>query len=127
MTTGSHDHRDNEKMLQILREIKKSPKVSQRELSLRLGISLGKANFLLKALIERGFVKMENFKSSNNKKAYLYYLTPAGVEEKTRTTYQFLKRKTREYERIDEEIRQLREEARESGLPVDERGDGNIL
>lgn len=117
------DHRNDEQMLRVLREIKKSPEMSQRELSSRLGISLGKANFLIRALMERGWVKMENFKASNQKTAYLYYLTPEGVEEKARTTYHFLKRKTKEYERLEEEIRQLRQEARESGLPVDDLGE----
>lgn len=125
MTLHPSDSIEHEDVLfRILREIKKSPEVSQRELSTRLGISLGKANFLVRALIRRGLVKMENFKTSGNKKAYLYYLTPEGVEEKTRTTYQFLKRKTREYERLSEEIRQLREEARESGLSVAEQDHG---
>lgn len=118
------DHRNDEQMLRVLREIKKSPEMSQRELSSRLGISLGKANFLIRALMERGWVKMENFKASNQKTAYLYYLTPEGMEEKARTTYHFLKRKTKEYERLEEEIRQLRQEARESGLPVDDSGKG---
>lgn len=122
MTFQPPDPGENEDYLfRILREIKKSPELSQRELSARLGISLGKANFLVRALIRRGWVKMENFKTSSNKKAYLYYLTPEGVEEKAKTTYQFLKRKTREYERLEEEIRQLREEARESGLSATEQ------
>ena len=125
MTLQPQDTIDNQDALfQILREIKKSPEVSQRELSARLGISLGKANFLVRALVRRGWVKMENFKTSDNKKAYLYYLTPKGVEEKARTTCRFLKRKTWEYERLEEEIRQLREEAQESGLSVDEPGEG---
>jgi EPS-associated MarR family transcriptional regulator len=112
---------ENEEVLRILREIKKSPEMTQRELSSRLGISLGKVNFLLNALIERGFVKVENFKTSPNKKAYLYYLTPRGIEEKARTTYFFLKRKMQEYEQLENEIRQLQEEAQQSGSPPDLR------
>ena len=127
MTLQPPDHieNENENVLQILREIKKSPEMTQRELSSRLGISLGKANFLIKALIQRGFVKMENFKASNNKKVYLYYLTPRGIEEKSRTTYFFLKRKMKEYERLEDEIRQLREEVSESDVPDDEQ-DGSV-
>lgn len=128
MTPQLPDHIENENVFQILREIKKSPEMTQRELSSRLGISLGKANFLINALIQRGLVKMENFKTSNNKKVYLYYLTPRGIEEKSRTTYFFLKRKMEEYERLNEEIRQLREEACESGVPADEQDrSGNRL
>lgn len=84
--------------------------MTQRELSSRLGISLGKVNFLMNALIQKGFVKAHNFKNSNNKKAYLYYLTPRGFEKKARITYNFLRRKMKEYEQLNEEIRQLRQE-----------------
>jgi len=126
MTPQPPDRAENEDVLQILREIKKSPEMTQRELSSRLGISLGKANFLINALIQRGLVKMENFRTSNNKKVYLYYLTPKGLEEKARTTYLFLTRKVREYERLEEEIRQLREEARENDLPADEQKNRSI-
>jgi EPS-associated MarR family transcriptional regulator len=108
------DQIENEELLRILREIKKSPETTQRELSARLGISLGKVNFLLNALIQRGFVKVENFRKSSTKKAYLYYLTPRGIEAKAKTTYLFLMRKMQEYERLEQEIRQLREEAGES-------------
>ena len=122
MTLQSDDRIENEEVLRILREIKKSPEMTQRELSSRVGISLGKVNFLLNALIQRGLVKVENFKSSTSKKAYLYYLTPHGIEEKARTTYFFLKRKMEEYERLEHEIGQLREEARETGIPAEEPG-----
>lgn len=113
---------ENEEVLQIFREIHRSPEMTQRQLSARLGISLGKINFLINALIERGFVKVENFRKSSNKIAYFYYLTPRGIEEKSRATYLFLKTKMRAYERLEGEIRQLREEVRESGLLSDEQG-----
>ncbi|MCE5262715.1 MAG: MarR family EPS-associated transcriptional regulator [Deltaproteobacteria bacterium] len=122
MTLQPDDRIENEEVLRILREIKKSPEMTQRELSSRVGISLGKVNFLLNALIQRGLVKVENFKSSTSKKAYLYYLTPHGIEEKARTTYFFLKRKIEEYERLEHEIGQLREETREIGIPAEEPG-----
>lgn len=121
MSLQPQEPRESEEVLRILREIKKSPEMTQRELSSRLGISLGKVNFLLNALIQRGFVKVENFKTSTTKKAYLYYLTPRGIEEKTRATYVFLKRKTKEYEQLENEIRQLQEETREIGTPSDLR------
>jgi EPS-associated MarR family transcriptional regulator len=123
MTLQTRDSIENEEVLRILREIKKSPEMTQRELSSRLGISLGKVNFLLNALIQRGWVKVENFKTSTSKKAYLYYLTPHGIEEKARTTYLFLKRKMQEYEQLEYEIGQLREEAREIGIPADDPGE----
>jgi len=99
-----------EETLMILREIGTNPQLSQRELSSRLGLSLGKINFLLKAMIDRGLVKAENFKNSSNKRAYLYLLTPLGMEEKAKTTYRFLKRKIEEYEKLKKEIAQLEKE-----------------
>ena len=99
-----------EETLMIFREIGTNPRLSQRELSSRLGLSLGKINFLLKAMIARGLVKAENFKNSSNKRAYLYLLTPLGMEEKAKTTYRFLKRKIEEYEKLKKEIAQLEKE-----------------
>ena len=101
---------DNEDVLKILKAIKEEPALTQRELSSRLGISLGKVNYLIKSLIRRGLVKVDNFKSSGNKISYLYKLTPSGIEEKARTTFYFLKRKLAEYERLEREIVELRNE-----------------
>jgi len=112
---------ENEVVLRILRELKKSPEMTQRGLSSRLGISLGKVNFLINAMIRRDFVKIESFKTSTNKNAYLYYLTPRGIEEKARTTCFFLKRKMKEYELLEEEIKQLQEEVQEIGLSPDQQ------
>ena len=108
------DKLEKEELLHIFREIDKSPAVTQRGLSASLGICLGKVNFLVNVLIRKGFVKVENFKKSNNKIAYLYCLTPGGIEEKSRLTYHFLKRKMREYEELELSIRQLQEEAQAS-------------
>ena len=116
MSDRSPDHLENEEVLRIFREIYKSPQMTQRELSSRLGISLGKINFLINALIERGFVKVENFRKSSSKSAYLYYLTPMGIEKKARTTQLFLRKKIREYEWLAKEIEQLREEEQENGF-----------
>jgi EPS-associated MarR family transcriptional regulator len=129
MSVYPPDQLENEEVLRIFREIYKSPQMTQRELSSRLGISLGKINFLINALIERGFVKVENFRRPSSKCAYLYHLTPMGMEKKTRTTHLFLQKKMREYEWLAKEIEQLREEVQESGVPSGEQdctGNGKI-
>ncbi|WP_417537716.1 MarR family EPS-associated transcriptional regulator [Marinomonas sp.] len=96
----------------ILKELQQDPDVSQRELAKRLGISLGKANFCLKALIEKGSIKADNFKNNANKIGYLYLLTPKGIEEKIVLTQRFLQRKIIEYEKLEQEIEQLRQEVK---------------
>ena len=108
---------ESEESLSVLREIEADPEMTQRVLSLRLGLSLGKINFLVKALVEKGLIKVENFKNSKNKSAYLYSLTPNGFEEKTKATYHFLKRKIEEYERLEVEIKQLKKEAGVVDMP----------
>lgn len=95
-----------------LKELQQDPGLSQRELAKRLGISLGKANFCLKVLIEKGSIKADNFKNSANKTGYLYLLTPKGLEEKVILTQRFLQRKVAEYEALEQEIEQLRKEVR---------------
>jgi len=101
---------ESEDIMRILAVIRENPALTQREISSRLGFSLGKVNYLIRSVIQRGLVKVDNFKTSGNKISYLYKLTPRGIEEKTRTTYLFLKRKMAEYERLEEEIRELRRE-----------------
>ena len=128
MSVQLPDRLENEEALRIFREINRSPEMTQREFSSRLGISLGKVNFLINALIQKGFVKVENFKKSSSKSKYLYCLTPRGIEEKSRMTCLFLKRKMREYEQLELEIQQLREEMRESGVDSEEQvQSGNSL
>ncbi len=105
-----------DEMLNLLRTISENPQMTQRDLSSRLGLSLGKINFLVKAMIDKGFVKAENFKNSQNKIAYLYYLTPMGMEEKAKITYRFLKSKLAEYKKLEEQIRQLEQEANSKQL-----------
>ena len=112
---------ESEEVLKLLREIEQTSETTQRELSSRLGISLGKVNFLLKALIDKGHIKVENFKKSNNKSAYLYYLTPKGIEKKARITYRFLRRKLIEYRELEHEIRRLKREVSETQVPQDIR------
>ena len=91
----------------ILKSIEENPTQSQRELSRSLGVSLGKLNYCLKALVEKGWVKANNFRQNPHKSDYLYLLTPTGVEAKAHVTVRFLKRKIQEYEQIKEEIAQL--------------------
>lgn len=91
----------------ILQKLEDQPDISQRELAEHLGISVGKANFVLSALVERGLVKAENFKKSNNKAGYLYLLTPKGLSEKVVITSRFLARKQAEYDRLKSEIEDI--------------------
>jgi len=105
------DHIENK--ISILRELAKSPTLSQRELSLKVGISLGKVNYVLKALIEKGHIKTENFKNSKNKLQYMYILTPSGIEERMRLILSFLKRKMKEYDRLKVEIKNLKSEVKD--------------
>ena len=95
----------------ILKILEANPEISQRELARELDISLGRVNFCLKALIEKGLLKATNFKNSQNKLAYMYLLTPSGIEEKSAMTARFLKIKMQEYAALEAEIDQLRREA----------------
>jgi len=113
MTIPQKSGLEKEDVLNVLREINGNPEMTQRELSTRLGISLGKINFILKALIQKGLVKAHNFKNSSNKKAYIYILTPSGIEAKARITYKFLMRKISEFEQLEEQIRLLKKEVGE--------------
>jgi len=84
--------------------------MSQRELAEAAGVSVGKMNYLLRGLADKGLVKAENFRRSDNKRAYLYKLTPAGIAEKVRVTRRYLARRKAEYESIREEIEMLESE-----------------
>lgn len=95
----------------ILKILEANPEISQRDLARELNISLGRVNFCLKALIEKGLLKATNFKNSHNKLAYMYLLTPSGIEEKSAITARFLKIKMQEYAALEAEIDQLRREA----------------
>jgi EPS-associated MarR family transcriptional regulator len=106
------DMLNDEYRSKILRILEVDPQISQRELARKLGVSLGKANYCLQALIEKGWIKTNNFKNSNNKKAYMYLLTRRGIVEKARVTARFFERKMAEYEALQKEIEILRREAR---------------
>ena len=96
--------------LELLKLLQDQPQMSQRDLARAMGVSLGKANYCLKALMEKGLVKLEKFRASPDKRQYAYLLTPAGMREKTRITMEFLRNKVSEYEALEKEIAQLRGE-----------------
>ena len=95
---------------QLLKYLESHPEASQRELAGALGISLGKANYCLRALIEMGVIKAHRFRKSQKRLAYVYLLTPKGLEEKARVTIRFLKTKVEEYEQLERELEGLRVE-----------------
>jgi EPS-associated MarR family transcriptional regulator len=105
----------------VLKLLDDNPELTQRQLAKALGISLGKVNFCLKALIEKGMIKAGNFKNSQNKQAYAYLLTPKGVEAKARLVVAFLRAKVAQHQALQREIEQLRQEVAEI------KEDGGIL
>ena len=102
----------------VLGLLEQNPDLSQRELAKVLGVSLGGVNYSLRALAERGMVKVQNFKRSEKKLAYAYVLTPRGLSEKTRLTANFLKRKLEEYEALRTEIASLQQLAKDDPYPL---------
>ena len=96
---------NNQDHLNLLIKIKNRPKSSQREMAQDLGISLGKLNYCLKALKDKGFVKINNFKENPKKINYIYVLTPKGVVEKTKLTLNFMKKKMKEYDELKKELK----------------------
>jgi len=101
---------DEELRLRLLRLLTESPDLSQRDVAQRLGLSLGKTNYCLRALIDKGWVKVNNFRNSQNKLAYAYVLTPSGLRAKGNATAAFLRRKQEEFVQLEREIAQLRAE-----------------
>jgi EPS-associated MarR family transcriptional regulator len=99
--------------LDLLRKLESNPEYTQRELSKEMGVSLGKVNYCIKKLTEKGWIKLTNFKQNPNKVGYAYFLTPRGIEEKTKLTFSFLKRKVIEYELLKKEINELKLESEE--------------
>ena len=97
----------------LLREIASESEFTQLELSKKIGVSVGKVNYVLSAFVQKGIVKMENFKQSKSKKGYLYLLTPDGIKEKKRITLNFIKRKMKEYEKLEQEIGKAKQEIEE--------------
>lgn len=109
---------DHESHLKVLRLLGSDPNMSQRKLAVSLGISLGKTNYCVRQLLDRGWIKIRNFRHSNNKCAYAYVLTPSGFLAKADLTGQFLQIKMQEYEALKAEIELLECEVLESSLPV---------
>jgi EPS-associated MarR family transcriptional regulator len=94
----------------LLKLLENNPNLTQRQMAEKMGLSLGKFNYCIKELAKKGIVKIERFTTSDRKAAYMYLLTPRGIEEKTRITANFLKRKMAEYEQLKKEIRELTQE-----------------
>ena len=102
--------------LDLLRKLEVSPDLTQRELSQEMGVSLGKINYCIKKLIEKGWVKLTNFSHNRNKVGYIYLLTPKGIEQKSRLTSSFLKTKIEEFEVLRDEINKLKLDAEEIAI-----------
>ena len=96
--------KENQDHFDVMREIQKQPQTSQRDLAEQLGFSLGKLNYCLKALQQKGLIKIKNFEKNPNKLNYIYVLTPKGIAEKTRLTINFMKRKMEEYDDLKKEL-----------------------
>lgn len=94
----------------LFKVITQNPNISQRDLSKNLGISLGKANYCLKALMTKGWVKAQNFKNNKNKLSYAYLLTPSGIEQKASVTVRYLRKKMEEYDELKAAVEDLRKE-----------------
>lgn len=104
----------------VLRLLQASPDITQREIAQQLGMSTSGLNYCLKALIDKGLVKMHNFSQSKNKFGYIYVLTPQGMAQKALLTGRFLQRKLQEYEQLQQEISQLQAEAAVTTSPESE-------
>ena len=104
---------DQDLEYRILKILEQQPDLTQRQLSEALGVSLGKTNYVLKSVIDVGWVKLDNFQKSNNKWGYAYLLTPTGVAEKATITVRFLKKKKQEYDDLQVEIAELQKEVQQ--------------
>ena len=102
--------------LDLLRHLQEKQDVSQRELAHKMGVSLGKMNYILNALIKKGIIKVQNFRNNKNKLVYTYYLTPIGINEKSILTVKFFKRKLNEYDIIKKEIAELEEDMKKINI-----------
>ncbi len=96
--------KNNEDQFELLRKIEKNPDASQRELAIKMGFSLGKLNYCLRALRQKGLIKIKNFNKNPKKINYFYVLTPEGITEKTKLTINFMKRKMNEYDELKKEL-----------------------
>ena len=101
----------------VMRILQENPDLTQRELAEKLGVSVGGLNYCLKALMDKGWVKMQNFQNSKNKFKYVYLLTPQGIAERVALTSRFLDRKMQEYEALKAEIESLHQDVQQAGKP----------
>jgi len=104
--------------LDLLRKLESNPEYTQRQLSQEMGVSLGKINYCMRKLTEKGWIKITNFSRNRNKMGYVYLLTPHGIEQKARLTFSFLKIKIKEYEMLKDEISKLKQDTKKLKLPV---------
>lgn len=119
MKQKSSEKLNTEVALQVMTYVETYPEDTQRKIARELGLSLGSVNYCIKALINKGFLKAENFRKSSNKMGYAYVLTPSGMREKADLTLSFLKRKQREYLKLEQEIKILRAEVSRQGKQRD--------
>ena len=101
-------------ILNLLNKIYDNPSYSQRNLANKLGFSIGKINYCLRALQKKGLIKINNFKKSNNKLKYLYYLTPEGISFKSKLTINLMKKKLKEYDELKSEYEELKKEIKKN-------------
>lgn len=111
--------------LKVIRYLHDRQNTNQREMSESLNISLGKVNYILKALMEKGIIKARNFKSNKNKRAYMYFLTPKGIEEKAKLTLSFFDRKSQEYDRLKKELIELKKDMEDTAVNNSNKGKEN--
>tara|TARA_X000000950_G_scaffold288301_1_gene404345 strand:+ start:1065 stop:1457 length:393 start_codon:yes stop_codon:yes gene_type:complete len=127
LASRRHNHQEDA-LLRTLRLLSTDPMISTRKIAKSIGVSNGSAYYVLSALINKGFVKLENFKNNPKKTQYVYLLTPAGIREKSTLTYRFIKRKKKEFEDLRKEIGDLEKEAGIDELSIslnkDEKYDG---
>lgn len=109
----------DENHLKTLKILEENPDLPQRHLARELNLSLGKANYIINALIQKGYLKAKRFKNSNNKRSYSYYLTSEGIKKKLELTYQFFRMKSQEFEQLRREIQALEQEIKASNFPPD--------
>lgn len=104
----------DESQFKALRELEKDSTLSQRDLSKKVGLSVGRVNYIINALLKKGYIKAQRFKNAKNKIGYMYILTPKGISERIVQTQTFLQKKNEEYIRLKQEIEALREETEKS-------------
>jgi EPS-associated MarR family transcriptional regulator len=127
MTNPVQPKIESDEALVLLREITANPRVTQRQMSARAGVCLAKVNYLLRAMIEKGLLKTENFLTSNHKAAYIYHLTPAGIEERARLTVRFLRKKADEYDQLREDLRLLEQNEAAARIIAQDIASRNLL